>query len=116
MAVRSAVLGAGQFSDNVEHTLYTCPDGVVALVKGVTIGLNNNVSDNPAIFAVAGSGAAQTGITWYGFGSGPSSYLPLGGNTTVWHVLEPGDTVGCISQGAGDTYSVVISGAELVTT
>jgi len=115
MAVRSAVLGSGTFSDGATHTLYTCPPGIVALVKGISIGLNVNVSDDPAVFVVAESGAAETVLTWYGFGSGPSPYLPLGGNTTVWHALEPGDTVSCLSQGLGDTYSVTVSGAELVT-
>jgi len=91
MTVRSAVLGAGNFSDNSSHVLYTCPVGKVAIVKGVTFGLNNNVSDNPALFALAEStGAVETVISWYGFGSGPSSYLPLGGNVTCWHVLGRG--------------------------
>ena len=114
MTVRSAVLGTGQFSDNVPHALYTCPVGKVAIVKGLSFGLNANVSLNPALFVLSDStGAAETVLSWYGFGSGPSPYLPLGGNNTCWHVLEAGDTVSCLSQGPGDTYSITVSGAEL---
>ena len=114
MTVRSAALGSGNFSDNVTHVLYTCPVGKVAIVKGITVGLNNNASMNPAIFVLGEStGAVETVLTWLGFGSGPSSYLPVGGFSGVWHVLEAGDTVSCLSQGPGDTYSVTISGAEL---
>lgn len=114
MTVRSAALGSGQFSDNVAHVLYTCPVGKVAIVKGISIGLNADPSDNSAVFVLAEStGAVETVLTWYGFGSGPSPYLPVGGNETCWHVLEAGDTVSCLSQGPGDTYSVTVSGAEL---
>jgi hypothetical protein len=109
MPVASKRLGSHNPVTSTEVTLYTCPSGHVTIVKSLVV---RNLS---AVAVIASFGVRSFG-TDLGYFRAFLAAAGSNGDTAFlapWLVMQPGDLL--FAAGAGGNFSVIVSGAELVS-
>lgn len=115
MAVRSIAFASAKVTSEVPEVIYTCPDGNVAAIKGISIGSTDPDADDDyptcLLFYDRSGGPGPcliAGITAYSTG------IPVGDSVPVWVVLNAGDSISA-SSSDGQEWDVSLFGALLVT-
>lgn len=103
--VRSKELGRITSAVTGTTTIYTCPIGMTAIVKGITVAKTGPVAQTVTVSSRRSGTDFPFWIVDFAIAAGSALLLP-------WLVLEPGDELR-VGRAASSAMTVIASGAEL---
>lgn len=103
MTVRSKWLGRYESTASTTATLYTCPSGMTAIIKTVTV--HTAAAVTPSIKAKH-SGTNYPFFTYVGG-------IDTIGTWTGWIVISEGDTIEMARGNSGNNMQIAVYGTEL---